>query len=60
MPHCGGEECGGAVTTVHKSLNSANELEQAILEAMQEVDKLSRMVSEHGRCVIMWNTCRWM
>uniref|UniRef100_A0A669CZE3 Laminin, beta 1b n=1 Tax=Oreochromis niloticus TaxID=8128 RepID=A0A669CZE3_ORENI len=36
-PHCGGEECGGAVTTVHKSLNSANELEQAILEAMQEV-----------------------
>lgn len=45
-PHCGGEECGGAVTTVHKSLNSANELEQAILEAMQEVDKLSRMVWE--------------
>lgn len=45
-PRCGGEECGGAVTTAQTSLNSANELEQAILEAMQEVDKLSRMVWE--------------
>ncbi|XP_026002832.1 laminin subunit beta-1b isoform X2 [Astatotilapia calliptera] len=45
-PRCGGEECGGAVTTAQTSLNSANELEQAILEAMQEVDELSRMVWE--------------
>ncbi|TMS02719.1 Laminin subunit beta-1 [Larimichthys crocea] len=45
-PHCGGEGCGGLVTTSQTGLKSAKDLDQAILEAMEEVDKLSRMVWE--------------
>ncbi|XP_030575702.1 laminin subunit beta-1b [Archocentrus centrarchus] len=44
--HCGGEGCEGIRTTAQTSLNSASSLEQEILAAMQEVDKLSRMVWE--------------
>ncbi|KAM4570137.1 laminin subunit beta-1b [Odontesthes bonariensis] len=44
--HCGGEGCGGLVTTSQTALKSAKNLDQEIQAAMQEVDKLSRMVWE--------------
>ncbi|XP_061571279.1 laminin subunit beta-1b isoform X1 [Cololabis saira] len=45
-PQCGGEGCGGLVTTSQEALQSAKNLDQQIQDAMQEVDKLSRMVWE--------------
>ncbi|XP_053718043.1 laminin subunit beta-1b [Synchiropus splendidus] len=45
-PHCGGEGCTGLTTTSQASLMSAKDLEREIQKAMQEVDKLSRMVWE--------------
>uniref|UniRef100_A0A3Q2TZN7 Laminin, beta 1b n=1 Tax=Fundulus heteroclitus TaxID=8078 RepID=A0A3Q2TZN7_FUNHE len=45
-PHCGGEGCSGFVTTSQTALKSSQNLEQEIQQAMEEVDKLSRMVSE--------------
>ncbi|XP_070784749.1 laminin subunit beta-1b [Enoplosus armatus] len=43
---CGGEGCGGLAMTSQTALKSAKNLDQEILAAMQEVDKLSRRLWE--------------
>ncbi|XP_061617933.1 laminin subunit beta-1-like isoform X2 [Phyllopteryx taeniolatus] len=45
-PRCGGEGCKGLVVTSQTSFKSAKELDEEILAAIHEVDKLSRMVWE--------------
>ncbi|XP_047245942.1 laminin subunit beta-1b [Girardinichthys multiradiatus] len=45
-PHCGGEDCSGFVTTSQTALKTSQNLDQEIQQAMEEVDKLSRMVWE--------------
>eukprot|EP00066_Takifugu_rubripes_P004440 XP_003967822.1 PREDICTED: laminin subunit beta-1 [Takifugu rubripes] len=45
-PKCGGEGCDGVVTKSSSSLRKAQDAEQEILNAMDEVEKLSKMVSE--------------
>ncbi|XP_075994325.1 laminin subunit beta-1a [Genypterus blacodes] len=43
---CGGEGCDGVVSKAHVALKTATDSQQEIISAMQEVDKLSKMVSE--------------
>uniref|UniRef100_A0A7N9AYV8 Laminin, beta 1a n=1 Tax=Mastacembelus armatus TaxID=205130 RepID=A0A7N9AYV8_9TELE len=43
---CGGEGCDGVVTTANSVWRKAQESEQEIISAMQEVEKLSKLVSE--------------
>ncbi|XP_024655178.2 laminin subunit beta-1a [Maylandia zebra] len=43
---CGGEGCSGAVATANSVLRKARDSEQEIVHAMEEVEKLSKMVSE--------------
>ncbi|KAM6937035.1 laminin subunit beta-1-like [Xenentodon cancila] len=43
---CGGQGCDGAVTTASDILKKARESEQEIINAMEQVEKLSKMVSE--------------
>lgn len=45
-PHCGGDGCSGFVTTSETALKSSQNLDQEIQQAMEEVEKLSRMVSQ--------------
>lgn len=42
---CGGEGCDGVVTAASNAWNKAQESEQEIISAMEEVEKLSKMVS---------------
>uniref|UniRef100_A0A669F8D6 Laminin, beta 1a n=1 Tax=Oreochromis niloticus TaxID=8128 RepID=A0A669F8D6_ORENI len=43
---CGGEGCSGVVATANSVLRKARDSEQEIVHAMEEVEKLSKMVSE--------------
>lgn len=42
---CGGEGCDGVVTAASDAWKKAQETEQEIISAMEEVEKLSKMVS---------------
>lgn len=56
QPKCGGEGCDGVVTKAGSSLRKAQDTEQEITNAMEEVEKLSKMVSAPGpggfRCLL--------
>ncbi|KAJ8269151.1 hypothetical protein COCON_G00117580 [Conger conger] len=43
---CGGEGCDGLVTVAHNAWTKAKDFDQEIINALEEVDKLSKMVSE--------------
>lgn len=45
QPKCGGEGCSGVVSQTNSSLKKAQDTEQEITSAMEEVEKLSKMVS---------------
>ncbi|KAL0962688.1 hypothetical protein UPYG_G00343990 [Umbra pygmaea] len=45
-PHCGGEGCDGVVMQAQSALKTAKDFDKDILSAMQEVNKLSKMVWE--------------
>lgn len=45
QPKCGGEGCNGVVSQTSSSLKKAQDTEQEITNAMEEVEKLSKMVS---------------
>ncbi|MBN3300897.1 LAMB1 protein, partial [Amia calva] len=43
---CGGEGCDGLVTLAHNAWQKTQDFDSEILSALEEVDKLSKMVSE--------------
>lgn len=43
---CGGEGCNGLTTLAHNAWQKAKDFEQDIASAMEEVDKLSKMVTK--------------
>ncbi len=45
---CGGEGCDGVVTAANSAWRKAQDSEQEIMNAMEEVEKLSKMVSPTG------------
>lgn len=45
---CGGEGCDGIVTAASSAWRKARDSEQEIVSAMEEVEKLSKMVSLTG------------
>lgn len=45
-PKCGGEGCGGLLTTAKTAWVKARDSEREIINAIEEVEKLSKMVSE--------------
>lgn len=51
---CGGEGCDGAVTAANNIWRTVQESEQKIISAMEEVGKLSRMVSVAGPSQWLW------
>lgn len=46
LSRCGGEGCDGVVTAASNAWKKAQESQQEIISAMEEVEKLSKMVSE--------------
>ncbi|XP_072530267.1 laminin subunit beta-1b isoform X3 [Salminus brasiliensis] len=46
VPHCGGENCKGLLTQSREVENKAKDLDRDILNALKEVEKLHRMVSD--------------
>lgn len=45
LSRCGGEGCDSIVTTASNAWKKAKESQQEIISAMEEVEKLSKMVS---------------
>lgn len=45
---CGGDGCDGVVATASGAWRKARDSEQEIISAMEEVEKLSKMVSPTG------------
>lgn len=43
---CGGEGCDGLTTLAHNAWQKTKDFDQDIVSAMEEVDKLSKMVSD--------------
>lgn len=56
---CGGEGCSGVVATANSVLRKARDSEQEIVHAMEEVEKLSKMVgvSTAAPCVQVQVSC---
>lgn len=50
---CGGEGCDGVVTAASSTWRKAQDSEQEIIGAMEEVEKLSKMVSLLGPVLVL-------
>lgn len=51
-PKCGGEGCGGLLTTAKTAWVKARDSEREIINAIEEVEKLSKMVSSKPSATI--------